>query len=217
MGKDLHYLDPVLEELTKQWPYNRTVNIVCHGHSVPSGYFAPPLVDSFHAYPHLLHRLIKERFPFAVVNVIVTGIGGETSELGEKRFERDVLTHKPDVVTIDYALNDRMIGVEKAEASLRSMIAKALEQNIKVILLTPIYDQSYFAQDDMWKGLEEQAAMIRRLSEETGVGLADSFLAFEKYIAQGSSLTDLLSHYNHPSHAGHTLIAKELGYYFCAR
>ncbi|MEK5235702.1 hypothetical protein NST99_08380 [Paenibacillus sp. FSL L8-0470] len=32
----------------------RTLNIVCHGHSVPSGYFATPIVDTFHAYPHLL-------------------------------------------------------------------------------------------------------------------------------------------------------------------
>ncbi|WP_342481353.1 hypothetical protein NST07_08230 [Paenibacillus sp. FSL L8-0340] len=42
------------KELKRQWPENRTLNIVCHGHSVPSGYFATPIVDTFHAYPHLL-------------------------------------------------------------------------------------------------------------------------------------------------------------------
>ena len=64
IANKLDYLDEVLCELQKQWPNNRTINIVCHGHSVPSGYFATPFVDTFNSYPHLLHRAIKERFPF---------------------------------------------------------------------------------------------------------------------------------------------------------
>ena len=89
---------------------NRTVHIVCHGHSVPAGYFATPMVDTFNAYPPLLHRELKHRFPFAVVNVIVTAIGGEGSPQGADRFEADVLCHRPDLVTIDYGLNDRRAG-----------------------------------------------------------------------------------------------------------
>ena len=95
------YLKHLTTLLRTLWPQNRTINIVCHGHSVTAGYFKTPLVDTFHAYPHLLHRGIKERFPYAVVNVIVTAIGGEDSEAGAKRFERDVLAHQPDVVTIE--------------------------------------------------------------------------------------------------------------------
>ena len=117
MVKTHEYLAPVLDELALRWPQNRTVNIVCHGHSVPSGYFATPVVNTFSAYPHLLHKIIKERFPFAVTNVIVTGIGGENSSRGEKRFESDVLIHRPDVITIDYSLNDRSIGLAAAQAS----------------------------------------------------------------------------------------------------
>src|SRR5512145_606408 len=109
------YLDGVVSELSRQWPQNRTVHIVCHGHSVPAGYFRTPVVDTFNAYPHLLHRGLKERFPYAVVNVVVTAIGGENSEAGAKRFERDVLAMRPDVVTIDYGLNDRGIGLSRAE------------------------------------------------------------------------------------------------------
>lgn len=82
----LNYLQPVLDKLALQWPDNETVNLVCHGHSVPSGYFTTPFVNTFDAYPHLLHRMIKERFPFAVVNVIVTAIGGEHVASGAGRF-----------------------------------------------------------------------------------------------------------------------------------
>src|ERR1700743_1842633 len=120
------YLGEICAEMAKPWPKNRTINIVCHGHSVPAGYFKTPAVHTFEAYPYLLHRGLAERFPHAVINVIVTGIGGENSEQGAKRFQRDVLSLRPDVVTIDYALNDRPIGLARAENPLRSMIGTAL-------------------------------------------------------------------------------------------
>ena len=143
------YLDPVLDELKKTWPKNRTVNIVCHGHSVPAGYFATPYVNTFNSYPHLLHQIIKERFPFAVTNVIVTAIGGETSVEGESRFERDVLSHSPDIITIDYSLNDRSVGLKAAEGAWSSMIEKALARGIKVILCTPTWDNSFYVKNEM--------------------------------------------------------------------
>ena len=119
------YLAEIKGLLGRTWPANRTVNIVCHGHSVPAGYFKTPKVDTFNAYPHLLHRGLKHRFPFSVTNVIVTAIGGETSETGTARFDADVLCHRPDVVTIDYALNDRGVGLAQARISWRTMIDKA--------------------------------------------------------------------------------------------
>ena len=76
------YLKDTVVLLKKQWPGNCTVNIVCHGHSVPAGYFVTPVVDTFNAYPHLLHKGLKKEFPYAVINVIVTAIGGEQSESG---------------------------------------------------------------------------------------------------------------------------------------
>lgn len=100
-----------------KWPNNKTINIVCHGHSVPSGYFATPFVNTFKSYPYFVHRGIKERFPFAVTNVIVTGIGGESSQSGMRRFETEVLNHNPKIITIDYALNDRFIGLKNARES----------------------------------------------------------------------------------------------------
>ena len=101
MVKVNEYLASVSDVLALRWPQNRAVNIVCHGHSVPAGYFATPFVNTFSAYPHLLHRMIKERFPYAVTNVIVTAIGGENSVQGAERCEAEVLSHRPDVLSID--------------------------------------------------------------------------------------------------------------------
>ena len=81
------YLRDLKTELQKEWPKNRTINIVFHGHSVPAGYFKTPQVNTLNAYPQQFLRKLKETYPFATVNVIVTAIGGENSLSGEKRFK----------------------------------------------------------------------------------------------------------------------------------
>jgi len=54
----------------------------------------------FNACPHLLHRAGKERFHVALLNPIVTATGGEDLVSRARRFERDVLASRPDVVAI---------------------------------------------------------------------------------------------------------------------
>ena len=210
------YLREVVNLMLAQWPNNRTVNVVCHGHSVPAGYFATPMVDTFNAYPALLHRDLKHRFPFAVINVIVTAIGGENSLQGADRFEAEVLCCRPDVVTIDYGLNDRGVGLTGAETAWRSMIEECLRRQAKVLLLTPTWDNTGVVDPsgEAWRDLGRHADQIRRLAAEYEVGLADSFAAFESYVAAGGDLTDLLSWSNHPNHRGHELVARELRRWF---
>ena len=214
-----NYLYQVLEELMKPWPENRTVNIACHGHSVPAGYLCTPVVDTLNAYPHLLLAGIKERFAFAVVNVVVTAIGGETSENGAARFEADVLSHHPDVVTIDYSLNDRGIGLERAESAWRKMIEASLGKSCKVILLTPTLDVlTERTGNPEWSiELPKHTEQVRRLASEYGIGLADSYQAFQRYIVNGGDVIDLLSHVNHPNRLGHQLVARELLRWFPAQ
>jgi len=203
------YLADVSSLLARQWPKNRTVNIVCHGHSVPAGYFKTPVVDTFNAYPHLLHEGLKTRFPYAVINVIVTSIGGENSEQGAKRFESDVLALRPDVVTIDYALNDRRLGLDKARECWTAMIEKAKARGIKVVLLTPTPDKNAKL-DDPADPLNQHAEQIRKLAAGHGVALVDSLAAFKQRLKEGVPLEDLMSQVNHPNRKGHELVAKEL-------
>ena len=203
------YLTHISDLLKKKWPANRTVNIVCHGHSVPAGYFRTPVVDSLHAYPHLLFVGLKERFPVAVINVIVTAIGGETSSAGAARFEKDVLACKPDVVTIDYGLNDRGLGLERTRINLVSMIMKSQKQNVAVILLTPTADTGATL-DNPSDPLNQQAELIRSLAKEYRVALVDSLAAFQAAIKNGAKLDDLMSQGNHPNRKGHDLVAERL-------
>ena len=196
------YLNPIREELVKQWPQNRTINFVFHGHSVPSGYAKTPIVNTLEAYPYQTLVQIKKYYPYAVVNTITTSIGGENSETGAARFERDVLTHQPDVLFIDYALNDRGIGVERAEKAWRKMIEATLARNIKLILCTPTPDLTADISSST-DPLTLQADMIRRLAAEYHVGLADIYAEFKKIYDRGESLTGYMAQNNHPNAKGH--------------
>ena len=79
------YLRPVINLLKTHWPENRVVNIVCHGHSVPAGYFATPRVDSLNAFPHLLRVALAERFRLKVIEDAAQAHGALYSMDGQER------------------------------------------------------------------------------------------------------------------------------------
>lgn len=193
-------------ELLKKWPANRAVNIVFHGHSVPAGYHKTPDVRPFESYPHLVHVALKEKFPHAVINVIVTAIGGETSPAGAARFSRDVLPHRPDLVLIDYALNDRRVPEDEVEAAWLAMIRAAKEAGVPIVLITPTGD----VKADMGNpadALSQRAALIRKIAAAENVILADVAAEWQGELAKGTPQTDLLSQVNHPNLRGHRLAA----------
>ena len=208
-----NYLEKIKAEMLVEWPKNRTINLVFHGHSVPAGYFKTPVVNTLASYPYLVLKDIKSAYPMTVVNVINTSIGGEHSESGLKRFETDVLTHKPDVLFIDYALNDRGMGLERAKIAWEKMIRLALEKNIKVILLTPSPDQRVDIKDDI-SILDQHANQIKELAKSFQIGLIDTYGLYKNKVKSGSNLVDYMSQVNHPNEKGHQMITDEIMGYF---
>ena len=207
------YLSEIKTELQRQWPKNRTINLVFHGHSVPSGYAKTPLVKTFDSYPFQVLKQLKSLYPYAVINVITTSIGGENSVQGEKRFKRDVLIHKPDVLFIDYALNDRSIGLEKSKKAMEKMIRQALKKKIKVILLTPSPDLTI----DLTKPgnvLEQFTDQLISLAKKYKIGLSDSYAVFKSLAQSGQDLKPYMAQSNHPNARGHFLISQEIMKWF---
>jgi lysophospholipase L1-like esterase len=207
------YLNDLKAEMKKEWPKNRTINLVFHGHSVPAGYFKTPVVNTLEAYPYQFLRALKAEYPFAVINIINTSIGGENSESGAKRFEAEVLNHKPDVLFIDYALNDQGIGLERAKMAWEKMISTAVKKGIKVILLSPSPDQRVNILETN-NVLEQHTTQIMRLSEKYGIGFVDSYKIFQKRVVSGEPITKYMSQINHPNENGHKLISNGIMRYF---
>lgn len=206
------YLEGIKKELEALWPENRTINLVFHGHSVPAGYGDHHEVNTLSAYPYLLLKKLKGKYPYAVINLITTAIGGENSTKGASRFKRDVMVHKPDVLFIDYALNDRSSDLGTVKESYEDMIKDALSSDVKVILLTPSPDQrvNILSDDHELKPLVDQ---IFQIAGQYQIGLADPFNAFKK-IAKTGLLSDYMASINHPNEAGHEIIANELFKWF---
>jgi lysophospholipase L1-like esterase len=203
----------LLAELKKPWPKNRVVNVVFHGHSVPAGYHKTPEVKPFESYPLLALGRIKAKYPHAVMNAIVTAIGGENCLSGAARFERDVLSMKPDVIFIDYALNDRRVPVAEVEESWRAMARAAKAKGVPVVFVTPTgaRDVKIGAADEP---LEIRAALIRKVAAEEGVPVADVWAAWKAALAGGAKQESLLSQVNHPNREGHDLAAKVIANLF---
>jgi lysophospholipase L1-like esterase len=120
-----------------------------------------------------------------------------------------VLIHKPDVLFIDYALNDRAIGLEKARAATEQMIREAQAQQIPVILLTPSPDIStgWKTADSPLRRLRDQ---IVSLAAQYRTGLVDSYGIF----LQQADVKPLMAQSNHPNEKGHRLIAEGILHWF---
>ena len=196
-------------DLSAKWPKNRTINIVWHGHSVPSGYHQTPKVEPFGSYPFMVWQGMNERFPTAVINSITTAIGGENSVKGAARFERDVLPYHPDLLFIDYAINDRSVQLEDVERAWRSMIESAKTHQIPLILITPTGTR-FDDFKDPTNALSIRVALIRKLGKEYDLPVADVSAAWQKVLDGGTPQESLLSQGLHPNAKGHAIAAQEI-------
>lgn len=208
-----NYLGEVKSGLKKKFPDNRIYNIVFHGHSVPSGYWSHQEVHTLESYPHLFLKQLKAYYPYAMINIITTSKGGEHSVNGAKRFVEDALVHKPDVVVIDYALNDIGLTPDLMRMAWEKMIRECLRKNIKVVLMTPSPDQRINISKAGNK-LEQRANVIRALAKKYKTGLADPFNTFQELHKNGDDLRSYMSGVNHPNEAGHQMIATALARLF---
>ena len=123
------------------------------------------------------------------------------------------MVHRPDVLFIDYALNDRGPGLEKAKAAWEDMIQKALAKNIKVILLTASPDQRVPISDTA-SILDQHGDQIKALAQKYHIGFVDSYGIFRNQVNQGVPLPELMSQVNHPNARGHALISQAILDYF---
>ena len=206
---DTTYLFSLHNSFTALWPKNKTINVVFHGHSVPSGYFKTPQIKTMLSYPELTLRFLSEKYPNAVINAIKTCIGGENAVQGAARFDREVLTHQPDVLFIDYALNDRGAGLEKSRMAWESMIEKALAGHIKVVLFTPTPDTTENILDTN-APLYRHTQQIIALADKYHIAVVDCYNAFRALAAEGKDIIEYMSQVNHPNALGHEVVLKEI-------
>ena len=57
-------------------------------------------------YAHIFFEMLSERYPRANFTYVNAGIGGTGSYYGAMRLDEDLLAHRPDLVVLDFSVND---------------------------------------------------------------------------------------------------------------
>lgn len=188
-------------------------------------------------YPNLLqNELIVRDRPVRVINA---GIGGNTTSAALARLAAEVLAHRPDLVVVQFGINDSAVDVwknppaveprvplEQFEANLRGIVQTLRARSAKVILMTPnplrwtlrlreLYHRPPYdltVKDGMNVRLRDYAETVRRIARTEKVGLVDIFNAFADWDTRAEGSIDaLLLDGMHPNEQGHRLVADLLG------
>ena len=99
-------------------------------------------------YAYLVYEWWKKSFPNAAFSFVNGGIGGTTSHYGGARAWKDVLCYRPDIVTVDFSVNDdaNEFFEETYEGMLRRLLAAPSAPAV-VVLNNVFYDTGKNAQD----------------------------------------------------------------------
>ena len=178
--------------------------IVCFGDSITAGYAVR------RGFPSFLLESLRQRFPDSKIEMINSGISGDTSQDGLSRLDWAVLSYEPDLVTINFGINDCVLGLslEEFEMNLVEMVRRIRAGPDSEILLlssqpleSPPYDQRVL---DYYQTVE-------RVAKEMNVGFVDVYGAWMKRVRAGTPLSSLiLPGLDHPNEAGYRIIAEEL-------
>jgi lysophospholipase L1-like esterase len=183
------------------------VRIVCIGDSITGVYYH---TGGLRAYPEMLQIALQKIHPQAQVTVRNAGISGDTTTGGLKRLERDVLAHKPHLVTIMFGMNDLVrTSMADFQNNLREIIRRCRAIDAEVVLCT----QNSIVESPQRPGakLAEFTQAIRDIAKAESLPVADCFAAFEAVHAKDALEWNLLlSDPIHPNMAGHKLFAETI-------
>jgi lysophospholipase L1-like esterase len=167
--------------------------------------------------------------------VFNAGVPGNSTTQAMARMDADVIAHEPDLVIVQFGINDGMIDVwkdppatmsrvskEDFDRNLRAFVRKIREAHGGVILMTPnplcwspilrpLYGKPPYRPDDpggLTFILAEYAQIVRDVAASEKAPLVDVYAAFEAHgKQQGHSIDELLLDGCHPNDAGHRLVA----------
>ena len=129
-------------------------------------------------YVHFTANHLLARFPHYDLNIINTGIGGDTTADLINRWQQDCISHKPDILSILVGINDlwRQYGdidclpsavyPDNFESNYRDMLTQAKEKCPCQIILAQPFMFCNDPQNPMFKELSTYIDIVERLAEQ---------------------------------------------------
>ncbi len=182
----------------------RSVAIVAFGDSITAGFAVR------RGFPSFWREMLQNKYPAAGIELVNSGISGDTTLDGLARLDWSVLSYEPDLVTINFGINDCVLGLdlEEFEENFVEMVRRIRSgPNSEILLLSsqPLETPPY----DKW--VQDYYQAVERVAEEMDVGFVDVYGAWMERVEQGTLLGSLiLAGLDHPSEAGYRIIAEEL-------
>lgn len=180
------------------------VSIVYLGGSITEGASAKP--QSTKCYAYLSAQLFAEKFMSSKSQLKYhnAGISGTPSLLGVTRCEQDVLSRNPDIVFVEFAVNDGSDTTSRL--AYESLVLKLLksESQPAVILLFTVTNTGYSGQSHM-----------QAIGSHYDLGMISVRDAIQPQIKLGKmQWSDYSADFAHPTTRAHTFIADLIGHYF---
>lgn len=178
---------------------------ICYlGGSITEGASAKPQATRCYAYlsaQQFAEKFMPDRKQLKYVNA---GISGTPSVLGITRLEKDVLSKNPDIVFVEFAVNDS--NQTPYRIVYESMIRKLLASDTQpaVILIFTFLDSGYSCQPHM-----------QQVGKQYDLGMISVKDAIQPQITMKKmTWSDYSDDYAHPNTEAHAFIADMIGYYF---
>lgn len=152
-------------------------------------------------YAYLVYEWWKKSFPNAAFSFVNGGIGGTTSHYGGARAWKDVLCYRPDIVTVDFSVNDdaNEFFEETYEGTLRRLLAAPSAPAV-VVLNNVFYDTGKNAQD-----------YHNRIADHYGIPHVSIKDTVYPDVESGKIVrADITPDNLHPNDKGHRLVAEEI-------
>lgn len=152
-------------------------------------------------YAYLVYEWWKKSFPNAAFSFVNGGIGGTTSHYGGARAWKDVLCYRPDIVTVDFSVNDdaNEFFEETYEGTLRRLLM-APSAPVVVVLNNVFYDTGKNAQD-----------YHNRIADHYGIPHVSIKDTIFPDVESGKIVrADITPDNLHPNDKGHRLVADEI-------
>jgi lysophospholipase L1-like esterase len=101
------------------------------GDSVTIAYFGGSITEAGGGWREQSGAWIQKQFPRAKVRSVNAAIGGTGSDLGVFRLKKDVLTHRPDLVFVEFAVNDHGTAPERILLTMEGIVRQIWKANRK--------------------------------------------------------------------------------------
>jgi lysophospholipase L1-like esterase len=163
-----------------------------------------------HGYVFIIAARQGAAFPVAQVNFMNRGVSGNTVRDLQKRWAKDTLELKPDLLSIMIGVNDSSHGVplDEYEKTYDQLLADARKANpqLKLVLCAPfVKHQGGPVPED----IVARQKIVAQLAQKYGAALVEFQKIFDQATTEQVSADYWIWDHVHPTYRGHQLMADE--------